>query len=142
MTTIDWVLVCIWLAISILNTAALVPLFVLVVNLIAFDLLDTGFSVNVTTSIAYFSLAPINIRISSSVRYALMAFGMVYLIGAVDDLLYSQFAISTVYYPSMPYIVIALNAYIAVLLMRDRRRSHAGKISALGRSLHRLFHGV
>jgi hypothetical protein len=140
--TIDWVLIGTWLAIAILNRAALLPLCVLCVYLFSFELLDSGFAIYIITAIAYFHAAPANITLSSELRHAFLCFGAIYLLGAVDELLYYQLGISTVYYTYMPVIVIALNAYIAALLMRDRRRFDVGIISALGRRLHRRLYGV
>lgn len=118
------------------------PLFILCVNVLSLNLLDSGFAVYIITAIAYYQSATVNITLLSDIRYAFLAFGSIYLLGAVDELLYYQLDISTAYYTYMPYFVIALNAYIAALLMRDRRRSHVGIASALGRCWHRLLYGI
>ena len=142
MIAIDWLLLCGWLFIAVLNRAALVLLCILCVNLVSFELLDSSFAINIITAIAYFQLSPVNIRLSSEIRHAMLAFGAIYLLGAVDDLLYYQFDISTAYHVSMPYIVIALDAYIAALLMRDGRRTNVGIVSALARCWHSLRYGI
>ena len=142
MSPIDYAHFTLWAVVLIFNRAAIVPLFILCIFALCFAWLDSSFAINIITAIAYFQLAPININIKSDIRYALLAFGGIYLLGAVDELLYYQLDISTVYYIYMPFIVIALNAYIAALLMRDGRRLDVGFFSALGRCLHRLRYGV
>jgi hypothetical protein len=142
MNATDYALFALWALVIVFNRAAIVPLFILCVFTLSFCLLDSSFAINIITAIAYFQLAPVNIRLSSEIRHAMLAFGALYLLGAVDDLLYYQLDISTAYHASMPYIVIALNAYIAALLMRDRRRTNAGITSALARCWHRLRYGI
>jgi hypothetical protein len=142
MTSFEILLTVLWLAIFIVNKAALLPLFILCVNVLSLNLLDSGFAVYIITSIAYYQLSTVNITISSEVRHAFLAFGSIYLLSAVDELLYYQLDVSTVYYDYMPYFVVGLNAYIAALLLVNGRRDNAGIISAVGRCWHRLRYGI
>ena len=118
------------------------PLCVLCVHLFSFEMLDSAFAINIITSIAYYQLSTVNITISSDVRHAFLAFGSIYLLSAVDELLYYQLDVSTVYFDYMPYFVVGLNAYIAALLLVNGRRDNVGIISAVGRCWHRLRYGI
>ena len=86
------------------------------------------------TALALLCCAQANIRISSSLRYAFIALASIYWCGAADELLYNQLdSYSGVYYDFMPYLVIALNAYIASLLFRDGGRNYVGLADGLRR---------
>lgn len=114
------------------NNAALLPLFVHCIFLLCFSLFSTNFPIFCITAIALFQSSQININISSQLRYALWLLGCVYLLGAIDDLLYYHvISYHGFYFSFMPYIIIAINAYIAAVIFKDGGRSFAGFISAM-----------
>ena len=134
MTSIDWALLLLWALVAIRNPAALLPLFILLLDCFNYSAFDTDFPRYCLAALCYIHAAQININISSQLRYAFFAFACIYWVGAIDELLYNQIdSYQGVYYDVMPYLVIALNAYIAVLLFRDGGRTFVGIIDALRR---------
>ena len=111
---------------------ALLPLFVHCLFILCFNLFDSNFPIFCITSITLFQAAQININISSDLRYALWLLGCIYFLGAIDELLYYHVISYTgVYLSFMPYIIIAIDAYIAAVIFKDGGRSFAGFISAM-----------
>lgn len=140
---IDLALVALWLALSIGTKAALLPLFILLLDLLSYQVFITDFPRYCLTSLAYSLISQINITISYKLRYAFTAGAVLYFVGAVDDAIYHTFEISTIYYDAMPYLVIALNAFIAATLFNDGGRNIVGIINKLrhavvNRCLYRL----
>lgn len=135
MTPIDLALAALWLALSICSRAALLPLFILSIDCLGFALFQIDFHRYCITALTYFLASQINITIPSSLRYALLGGGLLYFVGAIDDMLYQSLQVSTVYYDVMPYLVIVLNAYIAALLFSDGGRNIDGITDALRRAI-------
>ena len=117
---IELVLVCLWLSIAIINKAALLPLFILCVDILCFQIFLTDFPHYCIVALCYILLARTSFTISIRLRYALFAFGCVYWVGAFDNMLYNHSVnYIGIYYSFMPYLVISLNAYIAAMLYTD-----------------------
>ena len=120
MTPTDLVVLILWVALLLKNIAALLPLIILIVGAIAFHFIDSGFVLHCITATLCFTLAQTNYNIPLKLRYALLASGCIYWLGALDELLYNHLVTySGVYYDVMPYLVIALNAYIAAVISLD-----------------------
>jgi len=66
-------------------------------------------------------------------RNPLLAAGSIYWVGAFDELLYTYFDLSTVYYDVMPHLVIMLNAYIALVLIQGGGLNSAGTTGGFSR---------
>ena len=126
MTTIDYVLLALWAALIIRTNAALLPLFLLALDLLCFSIFDSDFPRYCVVAIACFQFAQLNINLSSSLRRALLLFGVLHFIGMIDAIIYNRFAVTTYFYNIMPMLIIALNAYIAALLFVERARKYAG----------------
>jgi hypothetical protein len=146
MNKFDVAILFLWLLLLIRNNAALLPLFVHCVFILCFSLFGSNFPIFCITSIALFQAAKININISSDLRYALWLLGCIYLLGAIDDLLYYH-AISYqgFYFSIMPYIIIAIDAYIAAVIFKDGGRDIDGiidRIRAVARRCLYRFHGI
>jgi hypothetical protein len=136
----DYAIAVLWLLLCVRNTAAILPLFIHCLFMLCFFLFHSNFPIFCITSIALIQAAKININISSELRYAFLVLASVYWLGAIDELLYNQlYSYQGVYYDVMPYLVIALNAYIASLLFRDGGRNFVRIIDSLRRLVnHRL----
>lgn len=136
----------VWALLSVVNLAALLPLFSLSVFAVCFQLFNDNFPTCCITAITYIELAKININISSQLRYAFLAMAGLYWCGAIDELLYNQVHdYLGVYYDVMPYLVIALNAYIAALLFKDGGRNIVGILTylrSLARNCLHRRHGI
>lgn len=128
---IDLALVALWLALSIGTRAALLPLFMLLLDLLYFHIFITDFPRYCLAAMAYSFVSQINITISYKLRYAFTVGAVINFIGAVDDAIYHSFEISTIYYDVMPYLVIALNAFIAATLFNDGGRNIVGNLCKL-----------
>ena len=126
MLSIDYVLLALWLALIIRTNAALLPLFILLIDLLCFSLFDNDFPRYCVVATACFQFAQLNINLSSSLRRALLLFGVLHFIGMIDAIIYNRFAVTTHFYNIMPMLIIALNAYIAALLFVERGRKYAG----------------
>lgn len=132
MNPADPAIFLLWLLLLIRNNAALLPLFIHCLFIFCFNLFDSNFPIFCITSIALFQVAQVNINISSQLRHALWLLGCIYLLGAIDELLYYHVISYTgVYLGFMPYIIIAINAYIAAVIFKDGGRNIVGIISAL-----------
>jgi hypothetical protein len=124
---IDLVLLALWLVLLTINRAALLPLIVLAIDNFTFYGFTEEFPRLCITAISCVILAQTNLNINHKLRYALLASGCIYWLGAIDDLLYTYItSYEGIYYNVMPYAVITLNAYIAALLFTDRERNLAG----------------
>ena len=144
MNHVDAAIPLLWLLLLIRNNAALLPLFIHCIFLICFNLFNTNFPIFCITSIALFQAAQININISSELRYALWPLGCIYLLGAIDELLYYYvISYAGVYISFMPYIIIAIDAYIAAVIFKDGGRNLDGIIDRIRavarRCLHRFY---
>jgi len=133
-----------WLLLSVRNKAALLPLFVHLVFVLSFLSFTTNFPIFCITAIALIQVSKVNINVSSEIRYALIGLACIYLVGAIDEVLYYQVATySGDYLELMKYLVIAIDLRIACLLFREGRGDLAGFIDdcrALARNcLHRLY---
>ena len=146
MSAISAAILVLWLLLLIRNNAALLPLFVHCLFIFCFSLFNSNFPVFCITSIALFQAAQLNINISSDLRYALWLLGCIYLLGAIDELLYYHvISYIGVYLSIMPYIIIVIDAYIAAVIFKDGERNIAGFIDgirALARSCLHRFHGI
>jgi hypothetical protein len=122
------------------------PLFVHCLFIFCFSLFDSNFPIFCITSIALFQAAQLNINISSDLRYALWLLGCIYLLGAVDELLYYHvISYQGFYFSVMPYIIIAIDAYIAAVIFKSGGRDIAGFINgirALARNCLHRSHGI
>jgi hypothetical protein len=120
MIPVDAAVLILWLALLIKNTAAVMPLFILAINATLFHFIDSGFVLHCITAALCFTLAQTNYNIPLKLRYALLASGCVYWVGALDELLYNHLvSCQGVYYDVMPYLVLSLNAYIAAVISLD-----------------------
>lgn len=146
MNRADAAILILWLILLIKNNAAFLPLFVHCIFMLIFSLFHSNFPIFCITSIALYQAAQTNINISSQLRYALWLLGCIYLLGAIDELLYNQVdSYLGVYFEFMPYIIIAINAYIAAVIFKDGGRNLAGVtegIRALARRCLYRFHGL
>ena len=132
MNPADPAILLLWLLLLIRNNAALLPLFIHCLFILCFNLFDSNFPIFCITSIALFQVAQVNINISSQLRHAFWLLGCVYLLGAIDELLYYHVISYTgVYLGFMPYIIIAINAYIAAVIFNDGGRNIVGILSAM-----------
>ena len=116
MIAIDYALAALWLALSLRNKAALLPLLVLLVDCWIYAPLPDIARHSVIASLC-FILSIISCT-PDYLRNSLLAAGSIYWVGAADELLYTYLDVSTVYYDAMPYLVIVLNAYIAMILFQ------------------------
>lgn len=116
MIAIDYALAVLWLALSLRNKAALLPLIVLLVDCWIYAPLPDIARHSVIASLC-FILSIIRCT-PDYLRNPLLAAGSLYWVGAFDELLYTYFDLSTVYYDVMQYLVIMLNAYIALVLLQ------------------------
>lgn len=146
MNAADSAIFLLWLLLLIRNNAALLPLFVHCIFMLSFSLFNSNFPIFCITSIALYQSAQININISSQLRYAIWLLGCIYLLGAIDELLYYHvISYKGVYLSFMPYIIIAIDAYIAAVVFKDGGRDIAGIINgmrALARRCLYRFHGL
>ena len=146
MNHVDAAITLLWLLLLIRNNAALLPLFVHCVFILCFNLFNSNFPIFCITAIALFQAAKININISSDLRYALWVLGCVYLLGALDELLYYHVTSYTgVYLSFMPCIIIAIDAYIAAVIFKDGGRDIDGiidRIRAVARRCLYRCHGI
>ena len=132
MNPADPAIFLLWLLLLIRNNAALLPLFIHCLFIFCFNLFDSNFPIFCITSIALFQVAQVNINISSQLRHALWLLGCIYLLGAIDELLYYHVISYTgVYLGFMPCIIIAINAYIAAVIFKDGGRNIVGILSAV-----------
>ena len=132
MITIEAVLAVMWLALTLRNTAALLPLFILIVDIVFINIFSNDFPRYCLTAMIYLSAAQTNCNISAKLRYAFLLCASLYWVSACDEMLYNQ--VDTYYghfYAVMPYLVIALNAYIAAVLLSDGGRGLVGTLSRL-----------
>lgn len=131
---IDLLLIALWLSIALVNRAALLPLFVLLVDLVCYELFLSDFPRYCITSLCYLLAAQSNLPITLKIRYAFFAFAVLYWIGAIDNIFYNHIVTyEGVYYSVMPYAVITLNAYIAALMFTDGGRNIVGFFAAIRR---------
>jgi hypothetical protein len=136
MITIEAVLAFMWLALTLRNTAALLPLFILLADIVFINIFSDRFPRYCLTAMIYLSAAQTNINISAKLRYAFLMSASLFWVSAIDEMLYNQ--VDTYYghfYAVMPYLVIALNAYIAAVLLSDGGRGIVGTISGLRSSV-------
>ena len=131
---IDLLLIVLWLSIALVNRAALLPLFILCADLFCYQLFLSDFPRFCITALCYLLAAQSSFQLSDKIRCALLAFAVLYWLGAVDNLLYNHIVTyEGVYYSVMPYAVIMLNAYIAALLFTDGGRNIVGFLAAIRR---------
>lgn len=142
MTPIDYALIALWSLILVVNRAASLPLFVLLLDLLCFEVLEHDFYRYCITASAYFIAAQSNFRMISTLRHVFMCAGAVCFIGAVDDAIYIQFKYSTAYYSFMPYFVVMFNALIAALLLKDGGRNIDGITGTLRHLVNRARLGL
>lgn len=131
MTPIDYALAALWLALTFRNAAALLPLFILGLDCYSFSVFASDFPRYCITATAYFLASQININIPSGLRYAFLAGGVIYFNGALDTSIHEHFSIGSTFYDCMPYLVNALNAAMAVLLISAGGRGIVGIISGI-----------
>ena len=132
MIAIDYALAALWLALSLRNKAALLPLLVLLIDCWIYAPLPDIARHSIIASLC-FILSIIRCT-PDYLRNPLLAAGSLCWVGASDELLYTYFDVSTVYYDVMPYLVIMLNAYIAMVLFQGGGLNFAriaGRLSRL-----------
>lgn len=129
MNPVDYVLLFVWIALLFRSLQALVPLTALAVFHLCFAVFDSDFPILTITAAACFALAQVDIRISSDLRYAYLASGSLYWLGSLDELLYQNWQVTSVYFNLMPYLLIFLNAYIAAVIFRDGGPNIVGLLS-------------
>jgi hypothetical protein len=125
--TIDAVLLFLWCLLILRNTAALLPLFILSLDIFMINIFDTDFPRYCVIALVYLEAAKLNIHIPAKLRYAFLSFACLYWVSAFDEMLYNH--VDTYqghFYAVMPYLVIALNAYIAAVLLLDGGRTLVG----------------
>lgn len=115
MTPIEITLALLWCLLLFRSRYALIPAFILCVEIIALSH-GNGYVRCLLTASLYFSASAANIRISLDFRHALWLSGLLYLLAAVDEFIYQWLAVSTFYYDAMPYLVIIACAYMAAAL--------------------------
>lgn len=120
MTAIDYLLATLWLALTIKNVAALLPLFVLLADCLLWEYFS-GFARCCLTASIYFASSTIYF-VPDKLRYPLLTAGSMYWVGALDELIYTVTNITTAYYDVMPYLVLSVNAYIAMVIFMDEGR--------------------
>ena len=121
MTPTDIAVMVLWLLLMFKNAAAIVPLVILIIGALLFHFIDSGFVLHCITASLCFTFAQTKLNICAKLRYALLASGCVYWIGALDEMLYNHMVnYSGVYYDVMPYLVLSLNAYIAAVISLDK----------------------
>ena len=131
MIAIDYALAALWLALSLRNKAALLPLLVLLIDCFIYAPLP---DITRHSIIASFCFALSITRCTPDyLRNPLLAAGSLYWVGSADELLYTYLDVSTVYYDVMPYLVITLNAYIAMILFQGGGLNFAGITGRLSR---------
>ena len=131
MIPVDTVVLILWVALLFKNTAAAMPLFILAINATLFHFIDSGFVLHCITATLCFTFAQTKLNICANLRYALLASGCVYWVGALDEMLYNHLvSYQGVYYDVMPYLVLSLNAYIAAIISLDRGGRRIVGISA------------
>lgn len=139
MNPVDYVLFFVWVALLFRSMQALVPLIALAVFHLCFDIFHSDFPILTITAAACFALAQVDIRISSDLRYAYLASGSLYWLGALDELVYQNWHVVSVYFNLMPYLLIFLNAYIAAVIFRDGGTNIVGLLSKFYRLLTNAF---
>lgn len=131
MIAIDYALAFLWLVLTIKNRAALLPLFVLLVDCALYNPLpDLHRHATIAALCWLFSATALT---PNYLRNPLLASGSLYWVGAFDELLYTYFDLSTVYYDVMPYLVIILNSYIALVLLQGGGLNSAGTAGRFSR---------
>jgi hypothetical protein len=121
MNHVDLLLLALWVVLILKNTAALLPLLILSGYSISNNFIGYDFFTMCITATLCFTFAQTKLNIPLKLRYALLASGCVYWVGALDELLYNHIVTySGVYYDVMPYLVLSLNAYIAAVISLDR----------------------
>jgi hypothetical protein len=119
-------------ALTLRNTAALLPLFILLADIALVNIFHDNFPRYCLTAMIYFLVAQTNCNISEKLRYAFLSFAALYWVSAFDEMLYNHIdTYNGHFYAVMPYLVIALNAYIAAVLFMDGGRGIVGAINGL-----------
>ena len=96
------------------------PLIILAISAALFHFIKHDFVNLCITATLCFTFAQTKLNICAQLRYALLASGCVYWLGALDEMLYNHIVIyHGVYYDVMPYLVLSLNAYIAAIISLD-----------------------
>lgn len=113
---VDYALALTWLALSLKNKAALLPLTVLFFDCFLYLHFDDLYRHGAVAALCF--IAAILIKTPLYLRAPLLASGSIYWVGALDELLYTYLSVTTAYYEVMPYLVIMLNAYIALVLFQ------------------------
>ena len=132
MINIDFLLAALWLALIIRNKAAVLPLIALIIDCLLWVYLD-GIYRCLITACFYFVSSCIKWT-PDYLRPSLLVAGSLYWLAAADEMVYDILAISTVYFDVMPYLIIAINAYIAAVLFSQG----GGQIVGLTKRPYRL----
>lgn len=129
MIATDYAVMLIFAALMLINPAALLPLFILCFDIFMINIFDTDFPRYCVTALMYAEAAKLNIHMPAKLRHAFLGFASLYWVCALDEMLYNH--IDTYqghFYAVMPYLVIALNAYIASVLLMDGGRTIVGTL--------------
>lgn len=135
MTVVDWALVILWLALSIRNRAALVPLVVLCIDLLLYQYTFSDMH-RMIISAAFCFVVSTSRYTPDYLRGALLATGSACWVGALDEMLYTYMDVTTFYYDVMPYLIITINAYIAAVLF-SKGGWHIGNTRGFSRLANR-----
>lgn len=140
---IDYALLTMWLALFAVSKAAILPLFVLCIDLFCYQIFTSDFPRYCITSLTCFNAATVNFTVPEKLRYALLASGAVYWCGAIDELLYNQLhGYQGFYYAVIPWLVILLNTYIAALIFMDGGHNFDRVIGRIRRVVNRRAIGL
>ena len=117
-------LALVWLIIGIaLNAKALYILASLILYWLIQNATDRNFDAFISCSALYFfSSYQSFIKIPLGLRFAFICFGVVYLIGSVDQFMSYHFDVDTKFDRIQPYFVTMINAYVLAYLLGDWRR--------------------
>lgn len=115
-----------WLVIGLLlNAKAFIILSSLISYWIIQNITDRNFSAFIIcSSLYFFSSYQSFIKVPLGLRFAFICFGVVYLIGSVDQFMSYHFNIDTEFDKIQPYFVTVINAYVLAYLLGDWRRGN------------------
>ena len=141
MIPVEIALVVLWLALSLVNRAALLLLFILLLDVVTLNHIESNTTSLCITAATCFIVSSATIT-PNYLRAPLLAAGSAYWVGALDELLYNTLAISTAYYALMPYLIITINAYIAAVLFNRGGLQHVGITKRHPRLVNRRWLGL
>lgn len=102
------------------NRQSLIVLAGMLLGEMLFFYVESWFWFCVLAGVLYSANATVFIKLSSEIRHALLLTGLLYWLGAVDDLLFPT--TETIYYNSLSYIVGTVDLYVLLILLNGGRR--------------------